>query len=324
MQQPQSQTFSPVTIVTHNGKFHADEVSSVAMLMYLYDDYCNIIRTRDENTIQNADIVVDVGGVYDSETHRFDHHQDEFQLQEQGVPLSSLGLVFRKFGSEFVKKLLRKHKLQFPDNVIHVLQQSLYLQYVQEIDAIDNGMYPKMNGLPKLRTNVSNIVSKMNHYDPFDDEKQYHCFMRAVKYTLDIMKVTLTHQFPIYKHFSADMKCMSEYYHNRHQVHPSGQILIMLDNHRAWKLCLQELDQKKELRFLIYPQPDGKWKLSTTNQIGSRSLIPIASSRQIEKEPFVHDIIFLHKNQFLSVCRNQATAVALATFSIQVHQKTRS
>ena len=35
----------------------------------------SIVRTRNEEELKSFDIVVDVGGVYDPYTHRYDHHQ---------------------------------------------------------------------------------------------------------------------------------------------------------------------------------------------------------------------------------------------------------
>ena len=35
----------------------------------------SIVRSRNEEVLKSCDIVVDVGGVYDPSTHRYDHHQ---------------------------------------------------------------------------------------------------------------------------------------------------------------------------------------------------------------------------------------------------------
>lgn len=60
-------------IGTHNGAFHCDEVLACAMLKKLpkYQD-AEIIRSRDPKVLDTCDIVVDVGGVYDPKTHRYD------------------------------------------------------------------------------------------------------------------------------------------------------------------------------------------------------------------------------------------------------------
>jgi len=79
-----------VTIATHNGNFHADDVFSVAALKCIYPSI-KLIRTRDLELIGQADIVLDVGGVYDPDAGRFDHHQrGGAGERENGIPYSSL------------------------------------------------------------------------------------------------------------------------------------------------------------------------------------------------------------------------------------------
>lgn len=55
-------------------------------------------RTRDPAVLNTCDIVVDVGGVYDEKTQRFDHHQRGFEeIFGHGfsTKLSSAGLVYK-------------------------------------------------------------------------------------------------------------------------------------------------------------------------------------------------------------------------------------
>lgn len=57
-----------------------------------------IVRSRDSKILDECDIVVDVGGVYDAEKQRYDHHQRSFQ-GEFGygftTKLSSAGLIYK-------------------------------------------------------------------------------------------------------------------------------------------------------------------------------------------------------------------------------------
>ena len=56
------------------------------------------MRSRDPKVLDDCDIVVDVGGVYDDTKKRFDHHQRGFE-ETLGfgfkTKLSSAGLVFK-------------------------------------------------------------------------------------------------------------------------------------------------------------------------------------------------------------------------------------
>ena len=45
-------------------------------------EYSNaeIVRTRDPELLSQCDVVVDVGGVFDHDAKRYDHHQETFDL----------------------------------------------------------------------------------------------------------------------------------------------------------------------------------------------------------------------------------------------------
>lgn len=57
-----------------------------------------LVRTRDPAKLDECDIVVDVGAVYDAAKLRFDHHQREFS-ENFGhgfvTKLSSAGLIYK-------------------------------------------------------------------------------------------------------------------------------------------------------------------------------------------------------------------------------------
>lgn len=57
--------------------FHADEMTAVALLPFysiVNYDQLEIIRTRDIKLINQADIVLDIGGIDAIKMRRFDHH----------------------------------------------------------------------------------------------------------------------------------------------------------------------------------------------------------------------------------------------------------
>lgn len=88
-------------VVVHNGRAHADDVFAVATLQLKFGEGIEVVRTRDEATIAAADIVADVGHVYDEAARRFDHHQPGGAgVRENGIPYASFGLVWKAFGAE--------------------------------------------------------------------------------------------------------------------------------------------------------------------------------------------------------------------------------
>ena len=133
---------STKTIATHSGTFQADEALGVWLLRQTSTYYnSKVIRSRDESVYSKADIVIDVGGVYDHESRRYDHHQRDYDerfddkvklvvikeedgdkeggeilskskkvtIMEEKKPritkLSASGLVYRHYGKEVISNI---------------------------------------------------------------------------------------------------------------------------------------------------------------------------------------------------------------------------
>ena len=52
-----------------------------------------VVRTRDPDALKECDIVVDVGGVYDPASLRFDHHQKGFETKLDGYDCTKVPLA---------------------------------------------------------------------------------------------------------------------------------------------------------------------------------------------------------------------------------------
>src|SRR3989338_5197622 len=100
---------SPKTIITHDGKFHADDVFAVATLLLILrreSPSVSIVRSRDSALVARADFVIDVGGQYNEEKNRFDHHQiGGAGERKNGIPFAAFGLVWKKFGEALAGSL---------------------------------------------------------------------------------------------------------------------------------------------------------------------------------------------------------------------------
>ena len=111
----------PRSFGTHDGSFHADEVTACALLL-LFDliDKEEIVRSRSPKELSSCEYVCDVGWVYKPQIKRFDHHQLDYKGS-----LSSAGMILKYLKDEEIidKKLY------------NYLNRSL----VMGVDAIDNG-----------------------------------------------------------------------------------------------------------------------------------------------------------------------------------------
>jgi uncharacterized UPF0160 family protein len=129
-----------MVIVTHSGKFHADDAWAVAVLNVLFPEW-EIIRTRDPAAIEAADFAIDVGGIWDPASGRFDHHQKGFSgARSSGVPYASAGLVWREFGARCVGALAAEHTgHQLTEDTAAQLASAIDADIVQYLDLSDVG-----------------------------------------------------------------------------------------------------------------------------------------------------------------------------------------
>ena len=98
---------------THGGKFHADDVFSSALLLYLNPE---IQITRGNQVPENYDgIVFDIGrGTYD-------HHQKESRVRENGIPYAAFGLLWEDLGTVILGEELAE---KFDESFVQPLDQN--------------------------------------------------------------------------------------------------------------------------------------------------------------------------------------------------------
>ena len=77
---------------THSGKFHADDVFSAALLLYLNPE---ITITRGNTVPEDYE-----GLVFDIGRGQYDHHQKNSRIRDNGVPYAAFGLLWEKLGPE--------------------------------------------------------------------------------------------------------------------------------------------------------------------------------------------------------------------------------
>jgi len=163
------------TVVTHSGSFHADDVFAIAAFQLLLGkENIQVIRTRDEAVIATADYVVDVGGVYDHEAKRYDHHQVGAPVRENGIPYAGFGLVWKHYGEEICGSA--------------EVSQLIEEQLCQPIDAGDNGVTLYDLREPKVRPfELYNFVSLYNPPWGSDESKDAQ-FDKAVDWARSVLE----------------------------------------------------------------------------------------------------------------------------------------
>lgn len=130
-----------INLLTHSGQFHADDIFSTALLNVYYRNKDKTIKVKCKRSIQKediekADIVYDIGLVYNPKKLRFDHHQNDVGLvRENGIPYAAFGLVFKHFGPELISLISGEKNKKVIAEIFDTVEKKL----VMHIDAMDNG-----------------------------------------------------------------------------------------------------------------------------------------------------------------------------------------
>jgi uncharacterized UPF0160 family protein len=148
--------------VTHNGTFHADDVFAYAVLKAATNGQVELTRSRDETVFAAAEVLFDVGGVCDPSKGRYDHHMREKPMRTDGMPFSSVGLVWRDYGRAAVRTLQPAAGEVEVERIWRMIDQGV----IRDIDISDNGALPSTPG------HVALVLESWNptHAEPERDE----------------------------------------------------------------------------------------------------------------------------------------------------------
>ncbi|MEI7765187.1 MAG: MYG1 family protein [bacterium] len=296
-------------LVTHNGSFHADDVFACAtlslMLEKLGQDF-EVKRTRDEDLIKNADYVFDVGGIYDPELNRFDHHQKGGSgHRDNGIEYSSFGLVWKHFGNEITGGT--------------EISKRVDEKLVQIVDAIDNGMDISSSVIPNVvNYGIYDIVATFHPSYKEINPDHDSAFLDILIFAKKLLQKEIEkaqdqeeiHQY-IFKHIDTAAK-------------ESG--LLILDEYIPRVEIYIELINYPEILFVVSPGSIKMtmWKLITLrkdmNFFENRKDLPAIwgglKDEEFSKASGVSDVVFCHRALFLAVTKTKEAATKLAELAL--------
>lgn len=285
--------------VTHNGKFHADEVFATAVLQQLYPDL-EVIRSRDPATIAQGDFVYDVGGIYDHETRRYDHHQPGALKRESGLTRSAFGLIWLHYGQDYCEG----------DEAIW---ERIDKRLVRGIDAGDNG---ERQGVEDLRAPEFGISHMIELYNPLPENTREEAdaqFAKAVghaTFLLDRLKDRARAELASAREVREAMTLTSS---NRY---------AFLDRQIQISDCIAEIE---ELEYIVFPDAaNNTWQVyalpTPENHFVQKRPFPEnwagLTGEQLQKVTGVSDAIFCHTKRFLTVAESREGARRLLEFAL--------
>lgn len=296
-------------LVTHNGSFHADDVFACATLCLMLEregGAYKIIRTRDENIINEADFVFDVGGTLDEEKNRFDHHQKGGAgRRENGIEYSSFGLIWKKFGDKITNSKI----------ATKILDERL----VQIIDAIDNGI------------NISSpVITNVYVYGIYDIVTAFHpsykeenpnfddAFLEAV----DFAKRLLIKEIEK----AQDQESIQTYVSSCVEKKDKESKILILDEYVPRVEIEIEMVKYPDILYVVALGKINSelWRVLATrdnmHSFETRKKLPESwaglKDKEFEKVSGIEGAIFCHRALFMAVANSRIGAIKLAEIAL--------
>lgn len=285
------------TVVTHNGKFHADDVFSIATLQLVYSDL-TLIRTRDAQQIADADIVVDVGHEYDAARGRFDHHQrGGAGARDNGIPYSSFGLVWQEYGPSLC---------QHDQAVVNAVDAQL----VSVIDAIDCGYILKGESGVSLSKTISLFNPTWQEPSEFDA-----CFNEAVAFAQRILLRFIA---------SVSSEIYAEQQVQEAILQAEDPQLIVLESYIPWQKTVHR--HAPQALYVVYPSATGsQWMIQAVptepGAFSERKALPATwaglDNEALQQLTGVSDAVFCHNGLFIAGAVSFTGIKQLAALALQ-------
>ena len=287
--------------ITHSGVFHADDVFATAFLD-LYFTNISVIRLDSVPLNVDNDVII-----YDIGKGKFDHHQKEARIRDNGIKYSSFGLLFEEYGLSFLERLKIENKEEVYDYLVK--------DFILSIDAIDNGEFPSVTANYKVKT-VSDIIKLYNPSYGSNDTSNEN-FVKAVNVAESI--------------FSFELKNVCG------KVKASKKVTELLKNNNSDILLLDEFLPYEEViltgnyntKLVIYPSNRGGYCVKTVpislEDKNSRVYFPLKwaglVNEDLEKTSGIKDITFCHVNRFLVATKSLEAALKVASVTMDANEK---
>lgn len=334
-----------LSIGTHSGTFHCDEVLACYMLRLLPQFAgAPVTRTRDPAVLAALDCVVDVGAEYDPDRLRFDHHQREFETTfspEKSIKLSSAGLVYKHFG----KDVLRSVTGCADDATIDVLYPRVYDSFIEAIDGNDNGVNPT-DERPRyaVNTTLPARISRINTPWNAEVQNQDERFAQAMQVAGRELEENIKSLHEVWLPARGIVRAA---YERRREVHPSGRVML-LERFCPWKAHLYELEEEKkaeeegkgkeqqkgaaggnsggnvQVLYVLYEDDRGTWRMQTVSKQPSsfESRLPLPEKwrglrdAELDRVARIDHCTFVHASGFTGGNRTYAGALAMVNAAL--------
>lgn len=313
-------------IATHDGSFHADETLACAILTYIHEN-SHIIRSRVSEELEKADIIFDVSGKNDDK--HFDHHSPEFnEARPNGIRFATAGLMWYKFGHEFLNKLAGEHHLKLDSDIVQKAFERIDREIMYMVDLNDNGQLDEyVAGMVKAKSPseqaVADTLNEFYQYDPSipyivatqnlsntSAEEQYKAFIHTVNMLRQIMVGACTTALHTENDISKVLEC-----------YQGGKMLVMYEILPWSQAVLDNTELFKDCLLAVYPDRKRGWRIqslpvSRANRFKNKIYAPVnwrgLDDKKLDEQTGLKHTIFVHRSGFTGGAMEFETTIEMA------------
>lgn len=275
--------------ITHSGTMHADEVFATAFLEQYFGKN-KVLRTNSVEFDKLSTKVI----VYDIGRGKFDHHQVDALKRDNDITYCSFGLLWKEFG----KDLLKKEDFSNIDSLWEFIDKD----FVEGIDADDNGVFPKIDAIYKVKT-ISSIIKLFN--PSFDSDEDESCqFIKAVDVASKIFYEEILY---------ANGKVIADKNINDllDEVDSDSKFLI-LDKFLPYEETILNREDKNNILFVAFPSNRGGYAIKTipksltdkTARMDFPEEWAGLEGEELEKVSSIKGLTFCHTGRFIVSCKD--------------------
>lgn len=275
--------------ITHSGTMHADEVFATAFLEQYFGKN-KVLRTNSVEFDKLSTKVI----VYDIGRGKFDHHQVDALKRDNDITYCSFGLLWKEFGKDFLKKEGFSN--------IDSLWEYIDKDFVEGIDADDNGVFPKIDAIYKVKT-ISSIIKLFN--PSFDSDEDESCqFIKAVDVASKIFYEEILY---------ANGKVIADKNVNDllDEVDSDSKFLI-LDKFLPYEETILNREDKNNILFVAFPSNRGGYAIKTipksltdkTARMDFPEEWAGLEGEELEKVSSIKGLTFCHTGRFIVSCKD--------------------
>ena len=283
---------------THSGKFHADDVFSSALLLYLNPQ---ITITRGNRVPEEYD-----GIVFDIGRGQYDHHQRDSRVRENGVPYAAFGLLWEELGGEILGETLAQ---RFDEEV------------VQPLDKNDNT--GEKNELASLIGNFNPVWDETEAADGVTEEERDRGlsvgFLRAVQ----VAGMVLENKFARYRADARADEKINQVLAMQETQGGDARILVLPE----FVPCQKRL-KETDIAFVIFPSNRGGYCIQPQKKPDSMNYkcsFPKQwlglENEELQKATGLASAGFCHKGGFLMTVGDEADAIRACKISLEEYEQ---